>query len=1383
MNTRLTLISQLDNFASRLSSITNLDTLIETVKDILEEIVDVEHSGLYLYDQVSGSLRLYYAKGFTEEERIDAERTADKRHPGLVFRTKKKIHIPDVTKDSSRSSSSSKRSFTIYSRLYLPVMSLNKPVGTFGLASTKKNYFTDEHIAVLSFVCNLAGVVYSNINYLDKNKEAAKKERKLSKEIVKKNNELRDTFAELEVEHYKLVDTLGKLEESNNKFRMLSDSTFEAIFFSEKGICTNQNSTAEKMFGYTLDEAIGKKATDWIHPDYHKEVIDKIKADYEKPYEAVAQRKDGSTFPCEIQGKISDSSNSLFRVTALRDITERKNAEAAQKDSEEKYQVITQSSMDMIVILNKLGKIEFVNKSVERSLGYSAKELLGKSFTKYVPKKEIPSYLKQLKKVFLEKEVKNYESQIIHKEGHSVDVEINGRLIQQGGKTVAIGSVRDISFRKKAKKLIEESNKKLRQSSERLEYALLGSDAGLWDWNIIEGTVYFSDRWCQMLGYHSSEVEANIKSWKKLVHPDDMEMVMESLTEHLESKKPIYQTEHRMKTKSGKWKWILDTGKVTERSGRGKALRAVGTHIDITKRKEDERRLKSNEKYLKTINQFASSVLKHNTIDEIVWEVINLVIKDLELDDCVIYLVDEGKEKLIQRAAFGSKQSDEKTVKDPIVIPLGKGIVGTVAKTGIPEIIHDTTKDPRYILDDQMRYSELAVPIMADGEVVGVIDTEHTEKNFYNQEHLDRLQTISGLVSSRMKNAISQEKLLSAQVSLKKLSTAVEQSPLSIFITDVEGIIEFVNPAFIETTGYTADESIGKNANILKSGKQTQKFYAELWNTIKEGKKWGGEIVNKKKNGELIWVINSISPIRDNDGKIINFVAIQADISAQKKLEQELIKSKDYAEKASKAKSEFLANMSHEIRTPMNAILGFSEVLYHKLDSPQHQKLLTSILSSGNLLLSLLNDILDLSKIEAGKMEIVSQPVDLSNILQEIRLIFEGKSNDKGIQITSQLSENFPQVLNLDEIRIKQVIFNLVGNAVKFTEKGYVNIRSEYIDRSENTGDLIIEVEDTGIGIPKAQQELIFKEFTQQSGQSNRKYGGAGLGLSISKRLIEKMNGEISIISKKGKGSVFRVFIPEVEKIIVTMLNSDKGEEYSNIVFENAKILVVDDVSDNIETIDNLLFPTNITVIRAENGEDALEILKHIAPDLILLDIRMPGIDGYEVAHQVKSNPKLAHIPIIAYTASVFSSEKIDNSTDFDGLLFKPVNLNKLISQLANFLTHTRQTANLNEKVVQVIEPIRLPERLVPELPVITKVLTDEFLPRWKRIENQLVLFKIEKFASDLLKFANEYEFQYLIDYANKLIDDLEIVDLQAIQSSLRSFPLILQELYSFTEK
>jgi len=303
MKAELQLISQLDNYASRLSSINNFDTLINTVKDILEEIIEVDYSGLYLYDQELGSLRLYYAKGFTEEERLDAERTAHDRHPGLVFRTKKKIHIPDVSKDNSQSSISSKRSFKINSRLYLPVMSLSEVVGTFGLASSKKNCFTEEHIAVLSFVCNLAGVVYSNIVYLEKNKKAVLKERKLSEEIVKKNNKLKETFTELEEKHNKLVSILGELEESNDKFRILSDSTFEAIFFSEKGICTNQNATAEKMFGYTVNEAVGKNATDWIHPDYRKEVIDKIKAGYEKPYEAVALRKDGSTFPCEIQGK------------------------------------------------------------------------------------------------------------------------------------------------------------------------------------------------------------------------------------------------------------------------------------------------------------------------------------------------------------------------------------------------------------------------------------------------------------------------------------------------------------------------------------------------------------------------------------------------------------------------------------------------------------------------------------------------------------------------------------------------------------------------------------------------------------------------------------------------------------------------------------------------------------------------------------------------------------------------------------------------------------------------------------------------------------------------------------------------------------------------
>lgn len=792
---------------------------------------------------------------------------------------------------------------------------------------------------------------------------------------------------------------------------------------------------------------------------------------------------------------------------------------------------------------------------------------------------------------------------------------------------------------------------------------------------------------------------------------------------------------------------------------------------------ESEKRLSSNEKYLKTINEFATSILKQNTINEIVWEVIHLVVKELGFVDCIIYLFDEKKDNLIQRAAYGSKQSVGDTVKDPIIIPEGKGIVGAVAKTGISELIPDTSKDSRYIVDDQFRYSELAVPIIADGEVIGVIDTEHPDKNFYTKGHLERLQTVSGLVSSRMKNAISQEKLLSAQVSLTKLSTAIEQSPLSVMITDLDGYIEFVNPAFIETTGYLEKDSIGQKTSILKSGEQPQSLYAEMWKTIKKGERWVGELINKRKNGEKFWVLNSISPIKNSNGDITNYVAMHADISAFKKLESDLILAKEYAEEANKAKSEFLANMSHEIRTPMNAILGFSEALYHKVDSVQHKKMLKSVLSSGNLLLALLNDILDLSKIEAGKLEISPQPLDINNILQEIRLMFSDKAKRKGIEIRIEVSPDLPETLKLDEIRIKQVVFNLFGNAMKFTHKGYVSLKTDFIKNSDTKGQLIFEVEDTGIGIPESQQKIIFEAFRQQSGQSNRKYSGAGLGLAITKRLVEKMNGEISVTSFAGKGSVFKVCLPDV-KISTSELRRKNilgGQE--DIIFEKTNILVVDDVSLNINTVENFLDQTDVSVLSAENGEIALEILNHTTPGLILLDIRMPGIDGCEVARRIKRNPAKKHIPIVAFTASVFSSEKIEKSGNFDGFLYKPVSRNELFFELAKFLKHKMGTKGKNVKMSPIKQLVKFPINIINVQPEVKKELEENFLPQWESVKDQFVLFRIEEFANELKFFASNHKLEFLIKYADEVIEELEIVDLEALTDTLSRFPKILNKI------
>lgn len=813
-----------------------------------------------------------------------------------------------------------------------------------------------------------------------------------------------------------------------------------------------------------------------------------------------------------------------------------------------------------------------------------------------------------------------------------------------------------------------------------------------------------------------------------------------------------------------------------------KLAQASFTCINNNRLIESEKRLESNEKYLKTINQFATSVLKHNTINDIVWEVVHLTIKELGFVDCIIYLFDDDKKYLIQRSAYGSKQSKSDTINNPIEIPFGEGIVGSVAKTGIPELIPDTSKDPRYIVDDQYRYSELAVPIIADGEVIGVIDTEHPEKNFYNEEHLERLETISGLVSSRIKNAINQEKLALAQVSLSKLSTAIEQSPLSVMITDLNGFIEFVNPAFIETTGYSMEDSIGKKTSILNSGDHPQSLYAEMWKTINEGKKWIGELINKRKNGEKFWVLNSISPIRNNEGVITNFVAMHADISAHKKLERDLIIAKENAEEANKAKSEFLANMSHEIRTPMNAILGFSEALYHKLDSSQHQKMIKSVLSSGNLLLSLLNDILDLSKIEAGKLEISTQPVDLRNIIQDIKLLFTDKAHKKGLEINSHVVNDFPDVIELDEIRIKQVIFNLVGNAIKFTHKGYVNIKADFINRKSNKGDLIIEVKDTGIGIPKSQQEIIFEVFRQQSGQSNRKYGGAGLGLAISKRLVEKMNGNIEVSSEINKGSNFKIRIPKIEVSISKIREKNYSKGIENIIFEEATILVIDDVSSNIETVENFISPVGLSILSAENGEIALEMLSHTIPELIMLDMKMPGIDGYEVARSIKSNPKLSHIPVIAFTASVFSSDKIENTGDFNGSLFKPINRTELLQMLAKFLKHSLIKTK-KQKTEKAIRIDNISKDLKNKLPEILKELKNNLLPKWKALQNQFVLFKIEEFAIELKKLAQKFNFEFLIQYADNIIDDLDIIDLESLNETLSKYPRIINKVEFLIKK
>jgi|WetSurMetagenome_2_1015567.scaffolds.fasta_scaffold00014_54 PAS domain S-box-containing protein len=502
---------------------------------------------------------------------------------------------------------------------------------------------------------------------------------------------------------------------------------------------------------------------------------------------------------------------------------------------------------------------------------------------------------------------------------------------------------------------------------------------------------------------------------------------------------------------------------------------------------------------------------------------------------------------------------------------------------------------------------------------------------------------------------------------------------------------------------------------------------------------------------------------------------IIANTYERRNMEQSIIDERDKANSANKAKSEFLANMSHEIRTPMNAILGFSEALYHKTGSEQHKKMIRSILDSGNLLLSLLNDILDLSKIEAGKMEISVNPVDLNNILQEIGMLFGEKAVQKNIDFRIVTSDNFQNIVLIDEIRVKQILFNLVGNAVKFTQKGYVCIKAGFEIRTPGAGTLVLEVEDTGIGIPGSQQEIIFEAFSQQSGQSNRVYGGIGLGLAISRRLVEKMNGKISVSSKVGEGSVFKVVIPDVEIVNTEVIRKPSIEEPAKIAFKKAEILVIDDVPTNIETIENLLAGDELKVSSSGSGDIALEMLRHFTPDLILLDIKMPGTDGYETARQIKSIPRLSVIPVIAFTASVFSVDKIEHSGNFDGYLLKPARKADLISLLAKFLKHTKLPEDYREEEKDIKETDHFSREEIQRIPEVIEILNNEIMPRWESEKDRMILFRIEEIGLRLKAISEEYNIEILKDYSRSILEELEIVDLNSLKETLAQFPRLIQ--------
>mgnify|MGYP005844743393 CR=1 FL=1 len=526
------------------------------------------------------------------------------------------------------------------------------------------------------------------------------------------------------------------------------------------------------------------------------------------------------------------------------------------------------------------------------------------------------------------------------------------------------------------------------------------------------------------------------------------------------------------------------------------------------------------------------------------------------------------------------------------------------------------------------------------------------------------------------------------------------------------------------------------------------------------------------------WFVATVCPIVDH--KSVTWVA--RDVTQQKQTETALQLAKEAADVANSAKSEFLANMSHEIRTPMNAILGFCDLLNKTLMDEQQSLYLKSIMGSGKTLLALINDILDLSKIEAGKLELCYEPVNLVALVREVQQIFSQQAEEKQLNFRVEISPEVPGEIQLDPVRLRQILFNVVGNALKFTKTGeiVIEVTSQVTTTSLKNDtpmiDLAISVQDTGIGIPLDQQERIFDAFIQTEGQSTRNYGGTGLGLTITRRLTEMLGGKISLYSQVGAGSRFTLHFPQVA-VLTDQLFECHLPHVLEITLDQLKpstILVVDDVPSNLDLVTAYFQNTSHTLLTANSGEAALALVAQQIPDLILLDLRMPGLDGWEVAERLKQNPKTTAIPILILTASGLQQEEQKAKSLYEGFLRKPITLKQLVNTLSQFLPWQSSENGNPAPQTQGGDPqggkvsgSRVPENLLELLEILDQLK----MARWSEVSRTMKMRDIQGFVQDLEQLSKDFQCQILSEYTGKLASQLTLFDWEQIPVTLQSFP------------
>lgn len=988
------------------------------------------------------------------------------------------------------------------------------------------------------------------------------------------------------------------------------------------------------------------------------------------------------------------------------------------------YKEIVENSVDAIIAADESFKIVLWNAAAETMFGYSAAEVLDKLLIDTI----VPDRYKKAKKKGMDGFLKTGTGPVIgktvqleaqRKDGSELDIELSVSIIEQNGTRYSIGICRDISEGKGIEKDLRSSQERLKILFDYAPDAYYLSD--------LTGKILDANRAAEaMIGGKKADLIGKTFLELNLFGEDQAHKGGEILARNIQGQ-PTGPDELAVIRRDGSEIYVeVRTYPVVIHD---ESL-VLGIARDISLRKKAEEEVRKEKDF------FESIVNSLPGIFYILDDKANIIRWNGNFEEITGY----SKAEITGKTPLDFVDKDE-------FESLGKRIEEVFKKgqtnVEINLVTRDGTKIPFYLSASHLQ--------IGDRHYVTGVGIDISER----KEVEEKLDTLNQLLLNRT---------IELRKSEIKWLSMFTTSKDAIYISTADGQITDINPAGKVLFGYSGDTIASLNAGDLYVNQDQRRAFEEEIRV--NGFVRDFEVVYKKKDGTLVECLETAVVRKDDSGAVIGYQGIIRDVSERKRLLEELKEAKVSAEQASRAKSQFLANMSHEIRTPMNGILGFAELLLEEQLTDEQREYVKTIHDSGRTLLALINDILDLSKVESGAMEVVREQFYLYELLNGVVSITRLKANEKGVTLDLNIADDIPAKIETDQDKLRQAVLNLVSNAVKFTDKGRVDVRVRAESTADDEARLTISVHDTGCGIPAEKLGAIFEPFMQADNKTTRRYGGTGLGLSITKKVVDLMGGTLEVSSEVDRGSVFTISVPVgvVDKAGAVEKAAGAGV-----------IVVVEDDPMTMKLYKNLFEKNGFTVVGTAYGRQALGLVLEHCPSLVILDIMLPDISGWEVLQELKKNEETTDIPVVVI--SVLSEKEKAISLGAVDYLEKPITGASLVNKVSAFMKADRPRGNLKVLIVDDDKPVLdfLSEMLTEEgfftIPFTEPDQALTYIAEGNEVDVMILdIFLRETTGFDLLKSIKEQSPGAdipVIFITGKAITDRETARLEGITHSL----------------